>query len=204
MKHLYPLEWPLGYKRTANRVRSPFKITMEGAQRHLHNQVRLIRGSNLLISTNLRVRNDGGFYTDDMRRHLPDPGVAICFTYKGKEVTMCCDKYLTLGENLSALGRGIEALRGMERWGVSDFLDRAFTGFTALPPAYEMGPAKRPWWEVLELEEACDEEDVKKAFRLLSKKHHPDVGGDKEKFQELVDAVDEATRSLLHRREGVI
>lgn len=43
-------------------------------------------------------------------------------------------------------------------------------------------------YESLELEKNCNTADVKKAYRKLAIKHHPDKGGDPEKFKELSHA----------------
>lgn len=187
-KNKYPLAWPVGYARTTKRIRSPFKQTMDHAQRFLRDEITRLKGTDLIVSTNLPIRLDGGIYSMYMDRKIDDPGVAIYFNYKGKAISMCCDQYLTVWENIYALGKGIEALRGMERWGVSDFLDRAFTGFTALP---EHQPA-RPWWKVLGLDGiTVDEQKVLDAYRRLSKIHHPDVaGGNTEQFHQITDARD--------------
>ena len=40
-------------------------------------------------------------------------------------------------------------------------------------------------YEVLGLEKTASKEEIKKAYRNLCKKHHPDVGGDVEKFREI-------------------
>lgn len=48
-------------------------------------------------------------------------------------------------------------------------------------------------YELLGLERDVSTAGVRKAFRKLSKKHHPDVGGDPEKFRELTEAADVLT-----------
>lgn len=179
----FPLQWPVGYSRTRNRQKSSFKQTMDGAQRFLRDEIRRMNGRGLIISTNIPIRNDGGMYSVYMGRKIDDPGVAIYFKYKGKDISMCCDKYETVWENTYALGKGIEALRGMERWGVSDFIDRAFTGFTALPEA-----RTDEWYNVLAVSQYATEYEIKQAYRIEAKKHHPDSGGDPEMFRKLNEA----------------
>ena len=52
--------------------------------------------------------------------------------------------------------------------------------------------AKRDYYEVLGIERSADEATIKKAYRQLAKKYHPDVNpGDKdaeEKFKEVNEA----------------
>lgn len=42
--------------------------------------------------------------------------------------------------------------------------------------------------ETLELFEKMDKESIRKSYLRLSKKHHPDFGGDESKFQEISQA----------------
>jgi hypothetical protein len=192
MIEAYPLSWPVGYKRTADRIRSPFLQSMEKAQKFLRKELDRLGARQLVVSSNIPIRKDGLFYADWMSKKIEDPGVAIYFTYKDKAVSMCCDQYRTIWENVYALGKAIEAMRGLERWGVSDFLDRAFTGFTALPASVTSPPPTI--WEILGLPGKPDGmEDVVRAYRNKAREVHPDKpGGSKEKFQALQEAYEEA------------
>ncbi len=190
MYEAYPLQWPDGYKRTKSRFSSKFKTTMDTAQNFLRAEIKRLGSSGLIVSTNLPVRQDGLLYADWMRRKIDDPGVAIYFKYQGKQVSMCCDQYHTIWENIYALGKGIEAIRGLERWGVSEFLERAFYGFSALPPVAE----ENDIWLILGLNVKPDAvEAVKEAYRAKSKIYHPDVpGGSQELFVKLNNAYNRA------------
>jgi len=44
------------------------------------------------------------------------------------------------------------------------------------------------YYDILGVEKDVDQASIKKAFRDLSKKHHPDIGGDEEKFKEINEA----------------
>lgn len=186
----FPLHWPIGYKRSANRTRSRFKVTMDASQRLLQKEVSRLGGKNLVVSTNIPVRKDGGLYADWMNKRIDDPGVAIYFRYQDNDISMCCDQYERIWENVYALAKGIEALRSLERWGVSDFLQRAFTGFAALPEAKSKTPTFTPWYITLEVPHHADLFEIKAAFRRLSKLYHPDApgGGNIEKFQAILKA----------------
>jgi hypothetical protein len=185
----FPLSWPVGYARSSKRISSNFKQSMDRAQRFLGDEIQRLGGTGLIVSTNLPIRKDGGIYADYLDKLIDDPGVAIYFKHKGKTISMCCDQYRRVWENIYALGKGIEALRGMERWGVSDFLDRAFTGFTALPPANET----KQWWELLLIGKDAPADVIRSAYRHLAKKYHPDAElGNTAKFQEIQAAYEQA------------
>jgi len=183
----YPLQWPLGYKRTSERTKSLFKQTMDASQKFLRAELDRLKAQDIVVSSNIPVRKDGGMYSDYMNRRIADPGVAVYFTLKGKPLVMCCDRYESVWENVYAIGKGIEAMRGMDRWGISDFIERAFTGFAALPASTE------DWYHVLGVAADAKHDDVVAAHRKLVKIHHPDKGGDPVQF----DRVTRAFRAYL-------
>lgn len=186
----FPLTWPDGYKRTAPgaRINSKFKQSMERAQQTLNLEIDRLRASDLIISTNLRTRNDGGYYSADLARKEEDPGVAIYFKHKGRQMSMCCDQYNRVWENIYALAMAIEALRGIDRWGVSDFLERAFTGFTAIEEKSTFN--QKSIYEILGLESRPESVDqVHRAYRVKAKIVHPDMpGGSAPAFKDLQTA----------------
>jgi hypothetical protein len=186
----FPLQWPEGYKRTPEsaRLKSRFMTSMDRAQRELRRQIDLLGAQDLIVSTNIPVRNDGLLYTDWMRRKIDDPGVAIYFVLSGEQQCLCCDNYPTIWENIYALAKGVEALRGIERWGISEFMKRAFTGFKALPSSDD----NKPWWEILGVNKTSAAETIKNAYRKKAMECHPDKGGTPEKFQRIQRAYEES------------
>ncbi len=44
------------------------------------------------------------------------------------------------------------------------------------------------YYDILGIEKKATKEDIKKAFRKLAQKHHPDKGGDEAKFKEITEA----------------
>lgn len=184
----YPLSWPVGWGRTKyfDRKSSQFgKHSIISSARILENEIRLMRGSNMIISTNLRVRNDGIPYSN--QRMPDDPGVAVYFDWKKKPIVFACDKYKTVEDNLWAIVKHLEALRGQERWGVGS-LDQAFAGYMALPD-----PEQRNWWEVLHVPQTASNDEIRQAYLRLAKQYHPDAGGDPVVFDQVQKAFDLAT-----------
>lgn len=151
----------------------------------------------IVLSTNIELRQDGLPYAN--MRQPEDKGVAVYFMFKGDQMVICCDEWNKIEHNLWAVAKTIEAMRAIERWGVSDFMKRSFSGFTALPPASSTGQ-KRKWWQVLGYQQepgkaVWDWAGIEASYKSIAKKVHPDVvGGSTEKFQELADAFDEAKK----------
>lgn len=187
MIEAYPLSWPTGYKRTNNRIRSKFKQSYDRAQNFLRDELLRLGAKKIVVSTNLRVRQDGLLYAGEMNRRIDDPGVAVYFEYDGQQNSLCCDQYEKIWENIYAIGVTVQSLRTIDRHGVSEFLKRAFTGFQALP---EAASAECNIWDVLGLAVMPESvEAVKSAFRERAKECHPDSRtGSTEAFQELNSA----------------
>ncbi|MFT6841384.1 MAG: curved DNA-binding protein CbpA [Psychroserpens sp.] len=62
-------------------------------------------------------------------------------------------------------------------------------------------------YEILGINKDSPKEEIKKSYRLLSKTHHPDVGGDKDKFNEISEAykilMDDETRGRYDNGENI-
>ncbi|MEM8636137.1 MAG: J domain-containing protein [Pseudomonadota bacterium] len=161
----FPLQWPMDRPRTphAKRTASRFDVPPSKAQREMLDEIRLMGGSNVVISTDQRVKRDGTLYARDIDRTPEDPGVAIYFERKGRRVCFCCDLHHRIWENMRSIGLTIRAMRAIERYGSQEALDRAFTGFTALPAPQEDTPA--PWWEVLGISRHATQDDINRAWR---------------------------------------
>lgn len=186
----YPLQWPQGYERSKRPQHSRFKATMGKATQTLILEINRLGGSAPIISSNIPLRNDG--LPRATYKKLEDDGVAVYFTYKGSQMVLCCDKWDCVADNIQAVCKTIEALRGLDRWGVSDMLDRAFMGFKALPDSART----KHWWEVLDV--ACDSssDEIHSAYRRLAKLCHPDTGGDPQQFRELNQAYEAAKKTF--------
>lgn len=186
MTQAYPLHWPSGWPRTEplKREQSRFDTTVARALEFVEEEVRRLGGKQLVISSNCTLGN--------MRPE--DPGVCAYFIYQGASAGIPCDRWRKAEDNLHAIAKTIEALRGIERWGAKHMVKAAFTGFAALPaPGNTTG---RSWREVLEAVEGDTLVDVKAKYRKLSAKRHPDKGGSEEAMSELNWAWTQAQEAL--------
>lgn len=200
----WPLYWPDGWTRTEKwkRQRSRYETHFVKARDVVVKQLKLMGGRGPVISTNIPLRQDGLPLAN--MREPADPGVAVYWNESkwpngsDKQVittrVLACDKWVTVRENLRAIGLTIEALRSIDRAGASQVLDRAFMGMTALPAS----TGHRHWRDVLKLDGLphATWEHVEVAYKLLALERHPDRGGTNEQMVELNRARDEARQEL--------
>lgn len=120
---------------------------------------------------------------------------------KGKPFVMAQDRYHDVAANIRSLALAIEGMRQLERHGGGTMMERAFSGFAALPPPEGTIP-KRPWWEVMRYSKDPAEREllsvgeVEARFRNLAKKFHPDAGGTAAEFAELEQAKADAIQDI--------
>lgn len=178
----YPLQWPAGRPRTKFPENSRFDVTLGKAIREVQEEVRRLGGQGLVISSNLPLRQDGMPCAN--ARQPNDRGVAVYFRYKRKPMCFACDRWGNIEDNLHAIAKTIDALRGIERWGTGQMVEQAFTGFTALP-------APEQPWQVLGLDTSTPTlAQIEEAHRRLAMQHHPDRGGDTQQMARINAARD--------------
>lgn len=196
----FPLQWPAGWRRTKAYQRASARFGRARRERgdgrsdpgrsltiaEAVDRVRAVLGrmavrdDDLVISTNLELRLDG--FPKSNQRDPTDPGVAVYWRDGGATRCMGIDRYDRVADNLAAVAATLEAMRAIERHGGAEILDRAFAGFSALPPP----PA--PWWEVLGVPPDAHASNVEAAYRRLRAEHHPDRQGEPDKFIEVQQA----------------
>ncbi len=218
MKGPWPLQWPEGWARTPahDRIKSRFglkgsgQVSFSGARGWLLDELSRLGAANAVITSDLPTRNDGLPYASG---RSDDPGIAVWFVLPDnhgnmQERVFPCDKWRSHAENMQAIAKSVEAMRGLDRWGVGDIVSRAFSGFNALPPGSSdsepQAPVKRPWWVVLDiatnLRGAFSKEEllavIRTRHRALIRGAHPDAGGSHEAAVELNAALAEAELEL--------
>lgn len=188
----FPLSWPTGWPRRERMEASKFSTPFVKARQELFWEIQRMGGRSVVFSSNIPLMRDGmprANYTPS------DPAVAVYFARKGKDVVFACDKYYSVADNIWAIVKTIEALRGIERWGASEMMDRAFAGFARLPEK-----AVETWREVLQFKphDQVSADLVESRFRSLVKTYHPDVGvePDPDKFQLITEARNRARKEL--------
>lgn len=195
-KTAYPLTWPDGQPPTPAGARrtSAFKSKdRDFNRRKIKHELLLMDATEIIVSCNLVPRGDVLREEANLTKGA-SPGVAVYFNRKGRPFVFACDMFLSVGENLRAVALTIQSLRAIQRYGVSEMLEKAFTGFTALPPA---GGEHLPWWEVLGCERAAAPEDIRARFRQLARENHPDQPGvldDGAKYARITRAYEEAQK----------
>jgi hypothetical protein len=215
----FPLQWPDGWTRTParDRTRSRFghrssgQVSFSGARQALLDELSRLGAANVVITSDLPTRNDGLPYASG---RAEDPGIAVWFILadargNNQERVLPCDKWPTHAENMQAIAKSVEAMRGLDRWGVGDVVTRAFAGFNALPPGSGDGeptapqqPAKRSWREIFGMTafETLAAPDLlaiaRSRHRAAIKIAHPDAGGSHDDAAELNAALAEAEQEL--------
>lgn len=187
----YPLSWPAGWKRTApqQRRRAAFgtakhvsfaggggytqrsAATVADGIKRLQLELDRLGARSVTLSTNVETRLDG--LPRSGQREPDDPGAAVYFSLDKRPIALACDKWDRTADNIIALAKHIEAMRGMDRWGVGS-LSQAFAGYAALPSPEQ----KRPWWDVLGVPSTASRDEIEAAYRKLARQFHPDVNPD--------------------------
>lgn len=185
----YPLHWPEHWPRSGKRKSSAFQCSFATARDGLVEQLRLMGARYIVISSNVETRRDGLPYATFKEPN--DPGVAVYFQWRGKQMTFACDQWDKVKDNLRAIGKTMEALRGVERWGASDMMERAFSAFEALPPPTE-NQREQTCWNVLGVPATASRSDIAEAYRRLAKLAHPDKGGSRAEWDRLQSAYQKA------------
>lgn len=190
----YPLQWPLGWKRTPWRRQSRFKGTFVKVRSELLAEIKRLGGSYPVLSTNIPLRRDGLPYAG--HAEPADPGVAVYFVRNGKSMVFACDKWKRVQDNMRAIQKTINAIRGMEAWGASEMMERTINAFEQLA-----APGRPPsCWDVLGIRPGASADDIKRAHRKESMRRHPDKGGSHAAMTALNAARDEALQhGTMHR-----
>lgn len=185
----YPLAWPHGWKTTAYPKRSRFKGSFAGIRTELVKEIKRIGGDYIVLSTNIPLRRDGLPYASQGEpKHT---GVAVYFMRRGKQMVFACDKWNRVQDNMRAIQKTINAIRGIETWGASEMLERAYSAFEALPPPTNLVAT---CWDILGVKPGSSADEITRAYRKAAMRVHPDHGGDVAAMAALNRARDDCVR----------
>lgn len=189
----FPLTWPDGWKRSKKQEHAPFgrrgannylrDVTLSEAATFVLGELKRmgIPKAEVIISTNVKLRLDGLPYSD--QKEPADGGASVWWKDGDSRKVIAIHRYYRVADNLYAIGKTIEALRGIDRWGSGEILERTFTGFTALPNLQE-----ETWNQVIDVAAHMPTADVKEIFRKRRFKAHPDQGGSDSEFHRVNQA----------------
>lgn len=208
----YPLAWPEGQPKTPDRKTAQWSkkgsadaggyrhtraITMSDAMQRLRDEFARMKISftdDVVVSTNLTLNISGTPRADQANPR--DPGVAVYWNDKsGQRRCMAIDIYDRTIDNIAAVARTLEYLRGIERHGGAAIQEKAFTGFAALPPP-------KSCWDILDLPpqvrgDEGAEQKIRMAHKIKAMAAHPDVkGGNTLNMAEINTARDDALRAI--------
>ena len=199
MTAAYPLQWPAGWPRTpASQQQGIYRFgstdyrngynrklpTFATARDRLLAELDRLGARHVVISSNFQLNQSG--LPSGNKSTPPDQGIAVYFELNGRPMVMANDRYDKAAGNLTSLALAINAMRTLERHGGGQMMERAFSGFAALPPT---GP---DCWTVLGLRPGATASEIKSAYRDRVATSHPDRGGSHAAMSELNAARDAA------------
>ena len=200
MREPYPLQWPEGWERTKWRKSPQFVGQFSRDRDSVIRQLKKRGASRVVITSDLPTRNDGLPYANAT---CSDPGIAVWWVERGKEQVMACDRWQKVAQNMRAIDMSLTAMRGLERWGSSQMVERAFAGFAALPPG-QHERVTLDWRKVLGFQPGTFKNvrgpavtaEINQRYRDRMRDAHPDHGGSDETAAELNIALAAATAEI--------
>jgi len=177
-------EWP--GKRTVNRQRSRFKASLTDTYQRLERELLHLGCKQLVIQADcdLRMIRQDGLLRSDAR--LNGPGVILSFQSKHGPLSYPCDTFENWDCNLRAIALGLEALRTVDRYGVTKRGEQ-YRGWTALPaPNGDGWTADAAYAFLVALVGVMEPVDgVDDLLRRAEFKSHPDRGGNPDDFKKV-------------------
>jgi len=177
----YPLDWPGNVARTARPCSARFRTTFAAARDGIMRELALMRATHVVLSTNVELRRDGLPYAN--RPQPTDRGAAVFFMWREKQYAFPMDSWDKVEDNLQAIRKSIEAMRGLERWGGLKMVEASFSGFLALPRGGDSG-----WRDVLGITGTPTKLELRRAYGKAIAVAHPDAGGSVEAAARINDA----------------
>jgi hypothetical protein len=186
--------WPAGMKTapigdwpgtlTRKRQRAPFSATLGSTMELLNRETRALAGTNVLIQIAVpasKFRLDGMPYADAKAEH---PGLILTLDSKHGALSYPCDTFTTWQDNLRAIALALEALRKVDRYGVTKGGEQ-YRGFLAIeasaPTDFATAQAACEWLDA-QFGEPGTVFTIAELLRRAKRRSHPDTGGTAELF----------------------
>lgn len=188
-------DWPGDRERSRQRARfdSSYAKTLE----LLADELRRLAARQVVIQAGFSpydIRNDG--WPRSNAKKPVDPGVIVSFQSKHGPLSYPCDRFTDWQDNLRAIALSLQALRAVDRYGVTRRAEQ-YRGWTQLPPPPPQPPpfsgfatkhAAAEWLlkvtgEPFRPHVVIDDLLVREAaIRTARRRLHPDAGGSHEEF----------------------
>jgi hypothetical protein len=169
------IDWPgkklESWKRRDGRFKAAYAKTLDVLERELAH----LRAKDIVIQAYFdrsSIRNDGW---PKSSARPSEPGVVVSFIGKAGEMAFPCDTYTDWEDNLRAIALSLEALRTVDRYGVTQHGEQ-YKGWAKLPPA----PEKMSVQDALAFIalqtgiHVTSAEGLRDAYRMAAKNVHPD------------------------------
>lgn len=191
-------EWPTHQSSTPYHRRENARFTGSYPDRItlLERELEQISAKDVVLESVLpksKARRDGWPMSDAKG----GPGVIVSFVQAGEPREMVADRYHDWRDNLHAIGKALEALRAVDRWGLTKKAAQ-YEGFRpALPAPAGVTSFNGPTGAALFLAQhsglttaylLTDAGTQAEAYRRAAAKLHPDKGGSHELFVQLQQA----------------
>jgi len=182
---------------STERRRSPFTAPWSRTLALLGREAELLGATLVVVQVDAptgQIRQDGMLYA---RARVNFPGVRVAFDSIYGSLTYATDRYPNWQDNVRAIALGLEALRAVDRYGVTRRGEQ-YRGWTAV----DAKPAKMTREQAAEfLAEQSghrwaptlimyDLDVLGQAYRAAARNSHPDRGGDPSEFDRLTKARD--------------
>ncbi len=198
-------QWPGAF--TKERKSSPFRAGYTDTLTLLENELFHLDATNTFLQVAMRpedFRKDGAPRAD--AKPFQHPGIILMFRTKQGTLTFPCDTYTDWKANLRAIALSLEALRAVNRYGVTR-RNEQYRGWTALEapkPEPSGGPfasaedaahyiVKASKLNISAMEIVVSSSDLQRVYREAAKHMHPDAGGSEAEFKKLQSARDRVT-----------
>ena len=188
-----PMEDPRKHR---SRKRAAFRSKWNDTITLIEYEMGRLAARDIVIEAGFRldqIRNDGWPYSKAVPSHA---AVRLSFSSRGKPMAFPCDTYLTIDDNLRAVGLTLKSLRDIDRYGVTQDAEQ-YKGWLRLeaPPAEDTLDYRKAL-QFVALHSGIspktimsDDGMLKLAFRQAAKKLHPDTGGNEPEFKILQKAM---------------